>query len=208
MTEQTKQDTVPCTICQEQHPRQDSVTVDPPGLSCGLACMTADVRRLLGLPDPGGAAIGATASPPHIKGWREKPSKFFSVQRALPPDGNQLAEDDFRRALNVIGLAPVLRADYANPDCRTTLNISGRDVIFTFSPYTAAASRRVFIWVEGMTTDPEPRILGMARLAWADSPEHPDYDRAHRKAAEYLDQHSKGDSPDTATSSTQTKTRP
>ena len=45
---------IDCVACGEQHPRHLSVTVTPPGLSCGLDCMTETTRRLLGLPDPQG----------------------------------------------------------------------------------------------------------------------------------------------------------
>ena len=179
--------TVVCTLCGGRHPRQESVTVNPPGLSAGLNCLTPDTRRLLGLPAPGDFAIGAVPEPPALQGWDPKPSKLFAVEIAGMPEESRLNEEHFRRALNRMGLAPILRAPYASQNCYTTLEIDGANVTFTFKAYTAAAGR-IHIWAEGLTGNPErPDVAGMARLTWVDvNTRHPDYEEAHQRALEFI----------------------
>ena len=195
---QNNNDTIPCSICGDQHPTLESVTVDPPGLSAGLGCLTAGVRRLLGLPDPGDSGIGAAQTPPSLRGWNAKPSKLFLVDLAQTPNESNnesntesntesgINAEHFRRALNHMGLAPILRAQYAASNCRTTLEINGNDVIFTFSAYTAA-SEAVHIWSEALTDEEDdPKILGMARLNWMPSPRQTGHNDAQRRAYEFV----------------------
>ena len=175
---------VDCTICGHHHPREDSVTVDPPGLSAGLACLPTGVRRLLGLPEPGDAAIGASTTPPCLSGWDPRPSNLFTVELAQLPGETDISQEHFRQALDQMGLSPILRAEYASSNCSTSLLIDGRDITFTFSAYTAAPGH-LHIWSEALTYGNQPEIMGMARLTWAQTSSDDDYE-AYKRAVEFV----------------------
>ena len=98
---------------------------------------------------------------------------------------SRLEDHHFRRALNRIGLARVLRGGYSDPKATVTLNIDGTNVRFNFSAYTAA-TRQVNIWIEGFTDETEPKLVGAARLSWAEDPQRPERRLAHRAAARFL----------------------
>ena len=185
MTDPQTPGTLPCTVCNHHHPRHLSVAVQPNGLSCGLGCIPQGVRELLGLPNLEDAAIGATPTPPTLRAWHDAPATYFNVELSLPKNQSWLNETDFRRALNVIGLAAVLRADQQDAKAPVIVRIRHTDVLFHFYAYTSSAER-VNVWMEGFSTAADPQILGMARLSWTNLPQHPANQAAHHNAAEFL----------------------
>ena len=186
MTSQTEQETVQCVACGETHPRSLSVVVKSSGLACGLACITPQQRALFNLPDPEDAAIGAFPTPPHLQGWQDKPSRYFTLTMTeSSADLPNLTQDHFRYAINQFGLAPTLRAGYANPQARMDLDMGSTPVTFQFSAYTAAG--RLQVWIEAVTQEQPPRLIRGARLSWADNPSRPELQLANAAAIKYLE---------------------
>ena len=186
MTSQTEQETVQCVACGETHPRSLSVVVTPSHLACGLACMTPAQRALFNLPDPEDAAIGAFPTPPHLQGWQDKPSKYFTLTMTeTPADLPNLTQDHFRYAINQFGLAPTLRAGYANPQAKMDLTIEGTPITFLFSAYTAAG--RLQVWIDATTQEEEPRLVAGARLSWTENPSRPELQHANGAAVRFLE---------------------
>ena len=185
MATQNTFETVNCVACGEQHPRSLSVVVVPSGLACGLACMTPQQRELFGLPNPEDAAIGVFPTPPYIQGWRDNPSRYFTITMTdCPGTLPKLEQHHFRHAINRFGLTNTLKADYRNPASKMELDIQGTPVTFAFSVYTAA--ERLHVWIDATTSGDNPTLLGGARLSWTRNPNKPEREQANRNAVEFL----------------------
>lgn len=181
----TTQDHPPCAVCQHQHPRNESVTISPSGLSCGLGCIPPEIRTLLSLPDPADVTIGAHPTPPTLNSWQDLPSRHFTAELTYPRSKTGLGEEHFLHALDLVGLPAVLRAGPQGAQVDTTLH--GRDIRFDFSAYTAAGSGRVNIAALAFIPGQKPEPRGSARLAWNGSPGYPAKEEAHRMAAAFLE---------------------
>lgn len=192
MTATHEIETLTCVACGQEHPRRLSVKVMSTGLSCGLACMTPEQRRLFGLPEPDDAAIGVFPAPPYIQGWEDKPSRYFNVSTneittsEQPQAGPEITAEHFRRALNLCGLPNVLRAVYGTPQTTITVDIQGTPVLFAFRAYTAA--QRLHIWADALTSEDPPTLLRGARFSWTDAPDKPEQQQANRAAVQFVQQ--------------------
>ena len=182
---ETVETDIDCVACGETHPRRLSVTVASSGLACGLACMTKEQRMLLGLPDPEHAEIGAFPTPPFLKGWRDKPSKYFQITTTGQLEsGTTLNQEHFRQAMNHMGLGNILMAAYKDPEASLDLIVAGAAITLTFQAY--AAGERLHITIKAFNKDEPPKMLAEAGLSWMDTPDKPERQRAQRAALEFL----------------------